>query len=132
MVPDNLNTLNYPIETEEAQTFWASKHKCNKMKSIIAFSLSYENANDNLRRYGYKLGWRKRALLAFGKYVNKPDMRDIPFSPLSTPWWDCMPFDDIPADLALWIDAMDWRDSFTWDSPYKPKAYVGDDYCTTC
>lgn len=91
-VPDNLNVLNYPIETDEAKAMWASKHKCNKMKAIIAFSLDLDNANDNLRRYGYTLAWRTKAIDAFGTYVNNPDCTGIPLTPLSTPWWECMPY----------------------------------------
>lgn len=90
-IPNNLCRLNYPIKTPEAEAMWGSRHKCNRMKSIIAFSLTLENANDNLRRYGYTLQWRKKAIRAFGKYVNQPTMKGIPFSPISTPWWECMP-----------------------------------------
>jgi len=94
-----LNNLNYPIETKEAQKFWASRHKCNKMKSIIAFSLNLDNANDNLRRYGYSRAWRKRALVNFGRYINNPKMVGVNFSELADPWWVCMPYtgsSDIP------------------------------------
>lgn len=78
-VPIDLNTLNYPVETDLQKKFWASRHKCNKMKSIIAFSLDLDNANDNLRRYGYTRAWRKKAILAFGQYVNQYQMTGIPF-----------------------------------------------------
>ena len=111
MVPDNLNTLNYPIETEEARLFWASRHKCNKMKSIIAFSLDLDNANDNLRRFGYTLQWRKKAIRAFGQYANLPHMAGIPFSEISTPWWECMPVNgDVNKSVLRWMDRMQWLD----------------------
>lgn len=73
-------TLNYPIETEEAQRFWASINKDNKIKAIIAFSLNLDNANHNLRRYGYKNIYRKIKLKEFGEYVNNPSMVGIPFT----------------------------------------------------
>lgn len=95
-IPDNLTVLNYPITTPEAEAFWASKHKCNKMKRIIAFSYDLHNANDNLRRYGYTYAWRKKALRAFGMYVNSPDMKGIPFSTLEDKWWECMPAEGYP------------------------------------
>lgn len=79
--------LNFPVETTEAQAFWASRIKANRFKAICAFSTSLENANDNLRRYGINRSRRKRIITAFGKYVNKPAMSGIPFSDGSTPWW---------------------------------------------
>ena len=119
MVPDNLNTLNYPITTEEARLFWASRHKCNKMKSIIAFSLNLDNANDNLRRFGYSLQWRKKAIRAFGKYVNMPEMQGIPFSGLDVPWWVCMPVNGPVTTYVLrWMDRMNWLDEpREWSGP---------------
>lgn len=80
--------LNYPIETEEAQKFWASPHTLNQLKAIIAFSLNEKNANDNLRRYGYKLQFRKRALKAYSQYINSPSMSSIPFTSGVVNWWD--------------------------------------------
>lgn len=64
------------------------------MKAIIAFSLDLENANDNLRRYGYRLQWRNRALASFGAYVNQPDMTGVPFSELEDLYWYCMPSEE--------------------------------------
>lgn len=129
MIPDNLNVLNYPITTPEAKKMWGSRHKCNKMKSIIAFSLDLSNANDNLRRYGYTLQWRKKAIANFGQYVNSPEMLAVPFSEMSTPWWVCMPF-DVPVDpnVAIWMDAMNWIDLNTWDNPYNTM----EDVCLNC
>ncbi|WXX18523.1 hypothetical protein TacPo2_68 [Pantoea bacteriophage TacPo2] len=77
--------LNFPIETPEAQKFWASPHISNQAKSVIAFSLNEKNALDNLRRYGYKLLWRQRAWKAWGQYVNNPSMAGVPFS--TDVWW---------------------------------------------
>lgn len=106
LVPDNLCKLNYPITTPEAKAMWASRHKCNRMKAIIAFSLNLANANDNLRRAGYTLQWRKKAIKAFKTYVNKPTMAGVPFSQISTPWWECMPVGDggepIPPEFNRW------------------------------
>lgn len=91
-VPDNLCKLNYPIETPEALEFWASNHKCNRIKAIIAFSLNLDNANDNLRRFNFARQFRVRALNNFCMYVNQPDMQGIPFSDMKTPWWEEMPY----------------------------------------
>lgn len=87
-----LYRLNYNIETPEAEAFWASRHKANRAKAIMAFSLDLDNANDNYRRWNYPRQFRKRALLNFCMYVNKPDMKGIPLSPLDSPWWIEMPY----------------------------------------
>ena len=87
-----MNTLNYPIETPEAEKFWGSSHKCNIAKAIIAFSLDEANANDNLRRYGYTRAWRNRVMYYFKQYVNQPTMAGIPFSEGPTPWWQEIPY----------------------------------------
>lgn len=84
--------LNYPIETAEAEKSWASKHVCNNLKSIIAFSLNLHNANDNLRRYGYKRGFREKALYHYGKYVNQPAMTSVPFTGMDTPYYKEIPY----------------------------------------
>lgn len=88
MVPNDLTVLNFPITTPEAEKFWGSKHKSNKVKAIIAFSLSEENANDNLRRYGYTYLYRQRALKHYGMYIGMHEMLNIPFSELKDPWWE--------------------------------------------
>ncbi|MCS5737470.1 hypothetical protein, partial [Herbiconiux daphne] len=67
--------LNFPIESPEAYKFWGSKHKLNRIKAIIAFSLDVDNANDNLRRAGYYNLYRKRMLKHYSKYVNDPQMK---------------------------------------------------------
>lgn len=107
--------LNYPIETPEAIKLWGSEHVCNRMKAIIAFSLNLENANDNLRRFGYKLQWRKRALAAFGQYVSTPDAIGIPFSEMSDFYWNEMPVLQFPLDgfeLPMFMDVLkySWKD----------------------
>ncbi|EAV6743028.1 hypothetical protein FA821_13335 [Salmonella enterica] len=83
--------LNYPITTDRQIEFWGSRHIINRVKSIIAFSLDLENANNNLRRVGrFPLGQRDRFIRNFGKYVNQPDMINIPFSPEVSDrydWW---------------------------------------------
>lgn len=90
-VPSPLFRLNFPVETPAAYKFWASNHKANKVKAIIAFSLDADNANDNLRRYGYYKLFRDRALKAFVQYVNNPSMAGVPYSELKDPWWREMP-----------------------------------------
>lgn len=84
--------LNYPVETPEALDFWNSNIKLNKIKAIIAFSLNLDNANDNLRRRGYYRQFRKRALSAFGQYVNQPDMKNVPMNDMEDKWWEEMPY----------------------------------------
>lgn len=119
-VPAPLYKLNYPVETPEARAFWSSNQKLNRIKSIIAFSLNLENANDNLRRYGYSKQFRKRALNNFCMYVNRPDMVGIPFSDMSSSWWIEMPYRETslcevsprPTD---WIDADNWVDPNNWE-----------------
>lgn len=120
LAPSNLTVLNFPTTTPEAQKFWASKHKCNKAKAIMAFSKDLRNANWNLIQYGYTNSWRSKIFAHYGKYVNQPSMVGIPFTPLSIPWWECLgevPGDFIPLpnvpipsaaywnDLARWIEA---------------------------
>lgn len=78
--------LNYDIETEEASKFWASRHRSNRMKAVIAFSLDKDNAMDNLRREGFTYGVRRAALLAYGQYINHPSMLHIPFTEMSSDW----------------------------------------------
>lgn len=79
--------LNFPITTPEANKFWSSHHKLNRVKAIIAFSLDINNANDNLRRFGYTRGFRERCLIKYAVYVNKPDMKTIPYSQLTNIWY---------------------------------------------
>lgn len=107
---------NYPIETDEAREFWASNHKCNRMKAIIAFSFDLHNANMNLLRAGYSRLWRLRALNNFGMYVNSPLMRRIPYSEIETPWWVCMPYvpGEPPTTSCVWVDAEVWVDTNRW------------------
>lgn len=92
LVPDKLAHCNYPIETPIQIKFWASRHKCNEAKAVIAFSYDEENAHRNMRRL---LGWtyffRKRALDSFSQYLNTPSMAGIPFSEGDTAYWECMP-----------------------------------------
>lgn len=103
--------LNFPVETDEARAFWASRHKCNQMKAIIAFSYDLENANTNLKRAGYRLTWRDRALQAFHTFVNQPDMKNIPFTPDSVPWWECMPYLKPTYGPPVWVDERVWDDT---------------------
>lgn len=124
MVPANLSRLNWPITTEAEKAIWGSRHKCNRMKAIIGFSLNLDNANDNLRRFGYTRSWRRKAILNFHRYCGN-DSGPYPFtlddlSEISTPWWVCMPYTesdkpvDPPAELRAWIDSEDWTDTKNW------------------
>ncbi|HHB8426213.1 hypothetical protein [Klebsiella pneumoniae] len=83
--------LNFPVETEEAQRFWASKHRLNRIKAIIAFSTDMKNANDNLRRAGYSYMYRQKYLKAYKCYVNSPSMKIVMFSDLQDEWFDPIP-----------------------------------------
>lgn len=86
--------LNFPIVTDEAYAFWESRHKLNRIKAIIAFSLNLENANDNLRRAGYYRQYRKRFLQVYASLVAKPDMKPADgfhLSDLTEYWWDPKP-----------------------------------------
>lgn len=120
-VPSPLYKLNYPIETEEAKKFWSSNQKLNRIKAIIAFSLDLENANDNLRRYGYSKQFRKRALNNFCMYVNQPAMTGIPFNEMDDKWWIEMPYRETSLcggtpvnfnwqDSDIWIDVEEWKE----------------------
>lgn len=77
----------FPVETPEAQRFWASRHKSNRMKAIIAFSVDKASALNNLRRYGYSRAWRNKAWVAYSKYVNDPAMLTTHYSTTSEPYW---------------------------------------------
>ncbi len=93
LVPDNLAHCNYPIETPTQIKFWASSHKCNQAKAVIAFSYDEENAHRNMRRLlGWSYFFRKRALDSFGHFINTPSMSGIPFSEMENPYWECMPY----------------------------------------
>lgn len=83
----DLYKLNFPVETEEAKRFWASRHKSNRLKAMAAFSLNKPNYNDNMRRAGYSLWWRRKAILSYSQYIRDPGMKDVPFSTLSEPFW---------------------------------------------
>lgn len=110
-----MHKMPFPIQTEAALKFWASRHKCNRMKAIIAFSTDLVDANNNLRRFGYKRFWRLRALNNFGMYVNQPSMANIPLSAMEVPWWKCMPYVPAkPINLCLWIDTEIWIDTNHW------------------
>lgn len=124
-VPSPLYKLNYPVETEAAYKFWSSNHKSNKVKAIIAFSLNLDNANDNLRRYGYALQFRERALKNFCMYVNNPSMSGVPYTEMTTPWYIDMPYRETslcsivppepvaPDPINFMVNTLDSRVSYT-------------------
>lgn len=88
---DGKYIFNYPIETEEAEAFWDSEHKCNTAKAFVAFSTSVENCNEIMKRHKYSYQWRKRVLSNFAPYLASPSMVGIPFSQMGpNSWWDCM------------------------------------------
>ena len=106
----------YPIETAEAKKFWASRHVCNRIKAIIAFSKNLTDANSNLRRSGFQRHLRKRALNAWQHYVNMPNMDLVPFTPLGVDWWDCLPMTPEPPPSGRWVK---WDDAEKWLDPEK-------------
>lgn len=114
-VPSPLFKLNYPIETEEAKKFWSSNQKLNRIKAIIAFSLTLENANDNLRRYGYSKHFRTRALNNFCMYVNQPAMTGIPFNSMDDEWWVEMPHRETSLCAVVPPVNFNWQDSDIWN-----------------
>ncbi|HDU5574526.1 TPA: hypothetical protein RFV54_001059 [Klebsiella aerogenes] len=79
--------LNFPIETEQAQLFWASYHKLNRVKAIIAFSLDEDNANDNLRRFGFTRGFREICLKKYKQHIGDHKMLNIPYSVIASEWY---------------------------------------------
>ena len=80
------------IVTPLAEKFFASNHKCNRMKAHAAFSTSVAVYNDRLRSAGYSLGWRNRAIKAYTKYINNPSMTGIPYSELDSKYYIEMPY----------------------------------------
>lgn len=117
MATPDMHKMSYPIETPEAYKFWGSRHKCNRLKAIVAFSMNIKDANYNLRRFGYNAHLRLRALLAYQQFVAQPDMVRVPFTPASIPWWDCLPHAIVPPEKgrwALWDDSVEWDDTHQW------------------
>lgn len=117
MPAPSMHKMAFPIVTEEAYKFWASRHLCNKLKAIISFSLDKEDAMHNMRRFGYQHHLRKRAWNAWQNFVAKPDMTSIPFTPLGVNWWECLPSDPVPpahGTWVKWVDAEKWLDSDNW------------------
>lgn len=84
------------METPEAVAFWSSRHKLNRIKAIMAFSLDLDNANDNLRRAGYYRQYRKRYLQIYSTIIADPAMKNVPFSQLDEFWWDPKPLTTTP------------------------------------
>ncbi|EBW2292206.1 hypothetical protein DFV88_24800 [Salmonella enterica subsp. enterica serovar Newport] len=74
---------NYEIKTPLQIKFWSSAHRDNRIKAIIAFSLDYDNANDNLRRAGYTFGYRHKKLEEYKQYINHYDFADVPYSTIT-------------------------------------------------
>ncbi|MGL5579651.1 MAG: hypothetical protein ACRDCE_01600 [Cetobacterium sp.] len=110
--------MYFPIETKEAKAFWASRHKCNRLKAIVAFSRDYEDAMNNLRRFGVPVHLRLRAFNAFKNFLARPEMDGIPFSEMETPWYECIPHTTLPpakGHWATWVDESNWLDTENWD-----------------
>lgn len=109
-----VHRLPFPIETKEAQKFWASSHLCNRMKAIISFSETPEQAMALMRCLeGWSYHLRKRALTKFGVHVNNPSMLNTIFSELSTPWYE---------ELSGSPDTLSAYDvDLTWMETVKPK-----------
>lgn len=111
-----MHKMPFPIETPNAYKFWASRHVCNRVKAIISFSLDREDAMHNLRRFGFPYHFRARAWNAWQHFVARPDMDNIPFTPLGVPWWECIPNEVQPGkgSWVLWDDSTEWIDSNEW------------------
>lgn len=136
MPTPDMHKMAFPIVTPEAYRFWGSRHKCNRAKAIISFSTTLSDANQNLRRFGFHFHARRRALQAYGAYVAMPNMSSIPFSPMSVPWWECMPEHPIDPPLgtwALWVDDSIWLDPEQWQEwiPDNPLKENNDDDTTS-
>lgn len=72
-----------PITSERAIEFFASSHKADNAKGIVAHSPTLKAANDTFWRKGYPLQLRKRLLATYKQYVNNPSMTGVPFSNLN-------------------------------------------------
>lgn len=116
MATPTMHKYTYPIETPEAHKFWGSRHVCNRVKAIIAFSRDLTEANSNLRRSGFQRHFRKRALNAWQHFVAMPDMTTVPFTPLGVDWWDCMPHTPEPPPSGRWVK---WQDAEQWLDPER-------------
>lgn len=117
MATPRIHKMAFPIETPEAYRFWGSRHMCNRVKAIISFSQDYEDAMHNMRRFKFPYYIRRRAWHAWQNFVAQPDMTNIPFTPLSIPWWECMPKDPVPpgkGEWGKWLDNEDWKDNTDW------------------
>lgn len=118
-----MHKYSFPIETPEAYKFWASRHLCNRVKAIIAFSRTKNDALRNLRNGLPKdfnhnnHHFRRRAVEAWQNFLNQPDMKNVPFTPLGVDWWDCIPNAVVPpakGHFVVWEDAEKWLDSDKW------------------
>lgn len=113
-----MHKMPFPVETKEAQKFWASRHICNRVKAIISFSRDTDEALINLRRYGFtSYHFRKRCVDTWGLWVAKPEMNTIPFTPLGIEWYECISGTPQPGPngrWATWMDAVDWADTEQW------------------
>lgn len=117
MPTPSMHKMAFPIETEEAYKFWASRHICNRVKAIISFSLNQEDAMHNLRRFGFPYHIRKRAWNAWQNFVALPAMNKIEFTPLGINWWDCMPATPVDPPTGRWVkwdDTHNWLDTNNW------------------
>lgn len=108
-------SLDYPL-SENGVKFLGSRHKCNRMKGIIAHSKTPESALRHLRNEGHSYHTRRRALTCFINYLDTPEMINIPFTPLEIPYWECLS-GVAPAPIgrwATWVDANEWKDDDSW------------------
>lgn len=111
--------LPFPIETDAAKKFWASRHICNRAKAIVAFSRNRDEALRLMRRYlpgRHTYHFRERAWNAWKNFSNDPSMAAMPFTPLGVEWWDCLPKSTQPKNgrWAVWNDVEDWEDNGEW------------------
>ena len=124
-----MHKYSFPIETPEAYKFWASRHICNRVKAIIAFSRTEKDALRNLRNGLPKefnhnnYHFRRRAVTAWQHYINQPDMVNVPFTPLGVDWWDCIPNVPHPPAKGHWVK---WDDTKKWLDPDKWVEWIDD------
>ncbi|MGL5014613.1 MAG: hypothetical protein ACRC6V_10040 [Bacteroidales bacterium] len=115
-LPTDLKRLPFPVVTPEAKKFWASKHTCNRAKACIAFSKTREQAHRLMKRWlpSFCYHKRERAWNAWQNHKNMPTMEMVPFTPMSIPWWECLPRTPEPPPVghwALWMDDKNWVDT---------------------
>lgn len=100
-----------PMTSPEAYEFFASNHKCNHAKAVMAHSATMQQANDTFWRRGFTLQMRKRFLKTYKKYLGQQDMSTIPMSPEVNP--------DTGEMYEFWMDELERADDISLDDLLK-------------